>query len=169
MKALQFALILALVGARRGGAQSGQSPSAAAAIRRLYATFACETVSVYACGPHGSFTDQPRSVLAQYFDEELVRLWFADRACRHVVDAEDICWFDKLDFSPIWSSQDAVGTTFLVRSTADPSVVIVELHLQSGDQTVLRYSLINTATGWRIHNISNGKLWSLLTMLTKGG
>ena len=76
------------------------------------------------CGIQHEFVDQPQAVLARYFDDQLVRLWLADLQC--AARARAIC---NLDFSPIWNSQDPVGTVVRNLQVRQPNVHR-EMHTQ---------------------------------------
>jgi len=144
-------------------AQAKPSP-AVAVVRQLYTDFACEAViDEPNCDPQHELIDQPKAVLAKYFDDQLTRLWLADRlaaARTHEVG--------NLDFSPIWNSQDPPGTIVHIRPTSDPATVNVELfHLPADGKSLLRYTLVHTPAGWRIHDIANGTEWSLVALLSQ--
>jgi hypothetical protein len=109
--------------------------------------------------------DQPRPVLARYFDDRLVQLWLADRAC--AARTHEIC---NLDFMPMWASQDPAGTSVKILPTADSTRVDVELRSSSSQESrTLRYTLTRTPAGWRIHDIARGKEWSLVGLLSRKG
>lgn len=144
------------------GAQTPKPSAQTTVVAALYADFACEAVlDEPLCDGRHQFVDQPKAVLAKYFDDQLVRLWLADRAC--AARTHQIC---NLDFSPIWDSQDPTGTVVRIVSAADSTHVDVELSRSSPASRVLRYTLVNTQAGWRIHDISKGAEWSLVKLLS---
>jgi len=132
-------------------------------VARLYRDFAWEAV-VETPPWHGhELLDQPRVVLARYFDNELIRLWLADRACE--ARTHEIC---KIDFMPIWDSQDPSGTFVSIDSTTDPALVKVELrHPFKTEPRTLNYRLVKTPDGWRIHDIVRPGNWSLVSLLSR--
>ena len=163
MKSLLIAGVIGAVSLTRLDAQVKPSASVALVVR-LYADFACEAVvDTPGCDGHHELVDQPKPVLARYFDAQLVRLWLADRSC--AARSHEIC---NLDFTPMWASQDPIGTTVRILPTVDSAAVDVELrNTQSSAKRVLRYALVKTPDGWRIHNISMGKEWSLVALLSR--
>src|SRR5262245_51869826 len=163
MRALIVSFIALSLAVSAGGAQP--KPSAAVAlVRQLYADFACEAVLEEPdCDARHQLMDQPRAVLSKYFDDRLTGLWLADRECSE--RSHEIC---NLDFSPIWASQDPPGTTVHVRATKDPNIVEVEVqHASSSEKAILRYMLVKTSAGVRIHDIMGGKEWSLVAVLSR--
>lgn len=147
------------------GVQAQSRPSApAAVVAKLYADFACEAADdAHGCTRGHELIDQPKAVLSRYFDPRLVRLWLADRAC--AAKSQEIC---NLDFAPLWASQDPEGITVQILPAADSAHVDVELRTpHASSPRVLRYSLIRTPGGWRIHDISFGREWSLVALLSR--
>lgn len=142
----------------------GGEASAISVVQQLYADFACEAVvSEPVCGAQYDMVNQPRAVLARYFDDQLVQLWLADREC--ATRTREIC---NLDFAPIWDSQDPSGTSVRILATADSGVVDVEVYRHpTSEKTVLRYTLVQTRAGWRIHDIAHGDAWSLVALLSR--
>jgi hypothetical protein len=133
-------------------------------VAQLYRDFAWEAV-VETPDWHGhDLLDQPRAVLSRYFDDALVRLWLADRACG--IRTHEIC---RMNFLPIWDSQDPSGTFVNIAATADRMVVRVELrHPAYTEPRYLNYRLVETSAGWRVHDISRegGDGWSLVRLLS---
>ena len=126
MKAATIAVTALVFGASQVSAQRAQLSGGVAIVRQLYADFACEAVidDLNGCGIQHEFVDQPQAVLARYFDDQLVRLWLADLQC--AARARAIC---NLDFSPIWNSQDPVGTVVRNLQVRQPNVHR-EMHTQ---------------------------------------
>lgn len=143
------------------GAQTAKPSTPFSVVTQLYADFACETTTA-GCNNGRELVDQPKAVLSRYFDDQLVRLWLADRAC--VARTGEIC---NLDFVPMWDSQDPSGTTIRIVPTESANVDVELRHPSSPAARVLRYSLVKTATGWRIHDISLAKEWSLVALLSQ--
>jgi hypothetical protein len=132
-------------------------------VRQLYSEFACEAVvDAPGCDEQHELADQPRDVLGRYFDDRLTTLWLADRDCAR--RTRQIC---ALDFSPIWDSQDPTGTYVRIVAAADSSHVDVALRgPASQGLRKLRYTLVQTASGWRIRDIDAPSKWSLVRLLS---
>jgi hypothetical protein len=137
--------------------------SAVAAVARIYQDFAAEAVID---SPDLSIQDlfgRSKATLDRYLDDALVTLVLADRACSQ--RTQEVC---NLDFSPIWDSQDAVGTTVKISQGRDPSRVLVELRGPGGNEVRrLTYRMAKTAAGWRVHDIEYDSHESLVTMLRR--
>jgi hypothetical protein len=132
-------------------------------VRRLYRDFAWEAVfSDPDVGKWVGLLQQPRSVLCRYFTPKLAELLVDDARCAR--KTRGIC---RIDFLPMWASQDP-GATDLVVSPAVRGIVDVGFtYPGNGEQFKLRYSLVRTAPGWRIADISSPKEgWSLKVLLT---
>lgn len=127
-------------------------------VLKLYRDFAWEAV-MDVPGWDG-LMEQPRKVLDQYFDERLTSLILRDRAC---VDKKgEEC---RLDFLPIWASQDP-GAYELEVEPSDRNFVSVKfLYPSTHEKVELKYRLTETPKGWRISDII-GPDWSLLNILT---
>lgn len=165
MKASAFAVTLLVVAASTLTAQRARRQSAVATVAQLYRDFAWEAV-VEEPEWHGhDLMEQPRAILLRYFDEHLTDLLLADRACAS--RTHGIC---RLDFSPIWASQDPGASELKVLPTQDSTLVVVTFRYPSGGDSIeLRYQVLPTRRGWRIHNISQGSRWSLVALLSGKG
>jgi len=127
-------------------------------VLKLYRDFAWEAV-MDVPGWDG-LMDQPRKVLDQYFDEKLTSLILRDRAC---AEKKGMC---RLDFCPIWASQDPSAGDLQVEPSDKPNYVSVKFRYPSTNEKVeLKYRLTQTPKGWRISDII-GPDWSLLNILT---
>lgn len=136
----------------------GDAPTAVA---KLYQTFAAEAViDTQDYSIEGLF-GRPKTTLARYLDDRLVVLVLADRACS--ARTHEVC---NLDFSPMWDSQDPVGTTVKI-SPIDASRVLVELHGPDQNARRLTYRMVKTTAGWRVHDIEYDSHESLATMLQR--
>ena len=92
---------------------------------------------------------QPRSVLEQYFDPTLSTLIALDAAC--AAQTREIC---KLDFDPIFASQDPNAADVVIKSL-NPNKVRVEYNYPSSQQKIrLDYQLAQIAGRWRITDIT---------------
>ncbi|WP_457417565.1 hypothetical protein [Roseateles sp. P5_E7] len=120
-----------------------------AAVRALYARFAAEAV-IDDTRTRG-LADAPPAVLRQHFTEALSRLWLRDRDC--VRRTREFC---RIDFQPIWASQDAVGTTVTLHWDDGLKRVAATLGRVGGPTRVLAYSLTRERGSWRIADIDYG-------------
>ena len=119
------------------------------AVRALYVRFAAEAVmdDVTTDG----MMDAPPAVLRQYLTDELVELWLRDRAC--ALRTHSLC---RLDFQPIWHSQDPLGSTVRLRWDAARARVVATLGFGDGSARILAYSLVRQGNAWRIADIGYG-------------
>jgi hypothetical protein len=130
-----------------------------AVVSQLYKDFAWEVAPNHPEKP--GLIDQPRAVLRRYFDDSLTNLILADRACAE--RTHEVC---RLDFSPIWDSQDPAASGLKVSVTKDPSVVRVTFRYPGSNEPMdLSYRMTKTQTGWRVHDIAYKSHESLLTLL----
>jgi hypothetical protein len=145
-----------ILGAPGAGAKQPVG-EARAVVARLYRDFRAD-----ADNPAVSFVDQPQSVLARYLEPSLAHLLRAERAC--VARTQAVC---RLDFAPLWASQDPDARDVQVRGTRDPAVVIATLTGSEGSTaTELTYRLVRTRAGWRVHDIKYPGGASLRRLLT---
>ena len=155
---LAFALLL--VNSESAAAPKPASASVAVVVH-LYRDFAWEAVVEEPTSSGPGLLDQPRQVLAQYFDNNLVSLILKDRAC--TARTEGVC---NLEFMPIWASQDPGATQLKVLPTIDPSVVSVKFRYPSTNELIeLTYRLSKTRSGWRVRDIDYSSGPSLLNIL----
>jgi hypothetical protein len=134
-------------------------PGADAVVSQLYKDFAWEAAPDHAEKP--GLIDQPRAVLQRYFDDNLTNLILADRACAE--RTHEVC---RLEFSPIWDSQDPAASGLKVSATKEPGVVKVTFRdPESHDVTELTYRMTKTQMGWRVHDIAYKSHESLQTLL----
>ncbi len=132
-----------------------------AVVERLYQDYAWET------GPGVSkrtpFLNEKSSVLSKYLTKSLSRLLLEDRKCSE--RTREIC---KLDFSPIWNSQDPEGTKFRVMSIGPDNAVAVSIVYPGQRSVTLALDVVQTEEGWRINDIhSSSPEWSLRKILSK--
>jgi hypothetical protein len=126
-------------------------------VARLYRDYAWEAVMHRPDWP--GLLDQPREILEQYFDEKLASRILRDRvrAGKHGIG--------RLDFDPIWDSQDPAATDLNVSRSGRPAAVAVQFRCPGGGETVdLLYEMTMTRKGWRIADI-RGSDWSLISIL----
>ncbi len=85
-----------------------------------------------------------------------------DRAC--AARTHGIC---RLDFDPLWASQDPDGAHGVkVQSPDSLNVVRVALRYTNGYEVALGYRMSRTKEGWRIADIDYASGPSLLTILS---
>lgn len=131
-----------------------------ALVTRLYKAYAWEAVIEQPDLSSSDLFEQPRNVLAQYFDKHLVELILQDRECAE--KAHEVC---RLDFMPMWSGQDPGATDLVIRQTGKAKIVSVQFRYPgNGELITLSYQLSQTAEGWRISDI-RGASFSLLSVL----
>lgn len=117
-----------------------------AVVAELYKSFAFETaIQEPNLGP--IFLNSPRSALLNFLTPTLTDLILADSKC--AAETQEIC---KLNFSPLWDSQDPSGSTVRIIGTNVPSKVKVEVRYSS-ETRVIFYQLSLTPNGWRIKDI----------------
>ncbi len=151
--------LVALVSA--SGVQAATSVNGPVAlVTTLYKTYAWEAVIEQPDLSSLDLFEQPRNVLAQYFDAHLVALILKDREC--VKKAHEVC---RLDFMPMWSGQDPGATNLVIQQTRKATIVSVHFRYPgNGELIKLTYQLSQTAEGWRISDI-RGASFSLLSVL----
>jgi hypothetical protein len=108
-----------------------ERPSAQSTVMSLYQDYAWEAV-VAEPGKFGvGLMQAPKATLGQYFAPTLATLLAEDQAC--VERTQEIC---KLDFSPIWASQDPGAVGLTVEPGSEPSVVRVRFTKPASEDTV---------------------------------
>ena len=138
-------LLLALAPAM---ASAAPHDAEVAAVRALYARYAAESVFDDAGGP--TLATAPRAVLQQHFTDELAQLWLRDRDC--VARTRAIC---RIDFAPLWDSQDPVGSTVKL-NWDDSGQVIAQLNRRGGSPRTLAFSMALKNGHWRVADIDFG-------------
>jgi len=118
-------------------------------VTKLYKDFAFESVIEEPEAGAGVLSSNP-AVQAKYFTPRLSALIREDANC--TVKTHEIC---KLDWLPIWDSQDPIGATVKVLATSKTNKVNVEVRYQQEVKT-LTYTLQRIGQGWRIDDISYG-------------
>ena len=162
MRASSYAAVLLIPVASSLAAQHSTSSTAVATVAQLYRDFAWEVVVEEPEWPGHALLDQPRAILLHYFDPHLTDLLLAERACTNQSREHG-----RLEFMPMWGSQDPAATELKVLPTQDSSVVVVTFRYPSnGGSIALTYHLQRNANGWRIRDIAQGSRWSLLALLS---
>lgn len=161
MSRLTIGTILLALGHLAAAAESGADvPPQVAVVRSLYERFAAEAV-LNQPSADVELVDQPMSVLSRYFDKELGTLWMQDRECAK--RTHEIC---RLDFSPLWDSQDPSGATVSIEPDTEQDSVRAIIGYGSKERRVVHFKLVHTQAGWRIHDIAfDGERQSLRRIL----
>ena len=149
--AVACAAILSFASAARADNPIGVATS-------LYRDFAWEVV--FAVPTQPSFIDQPRAVLDRYLTPELAAAIHADRACAARTHA--IC---RLDFDPLWDSQDPSASGLRLTPGPELSRVDVSFNVPDGRRTVIQLHLRQTRAGWRIDDFVGHEGRSLKAVL----
>lgn len=116
---------------------------------RLYRDYAWEAVIETPLDSSRDLIMQGEPVLSRYFTKELTNLILQDRRC--AVRNQGIC---RLDFSPIWASQDPGATAMEITPGPARDAVTVS-YRYPGDNSRVRmvYRLSQTGKKWRIADI----------------
>jgi hypothetical protein len=156
---LLAAFALTLAPARASSAQAGST----AVVVQLYRDFAWEAVFDEPVSPGRALLEQPRDALLRYFDDSLTSLILRDRSC--AARTRGIC---RLDWDPIWASQDPGGYhSIRISATTDSAVVAVSFRDHQGSLVTLSYRMSRTMRGWRVQDIVDGAGHSLLAVLER--
>lgn len=138
----------------------GQSTASAALVSQLYERFPAPLEDTPISAGE-SIIDQDREVLTQFFDSDLTNLILADRAC--VAQNGGVC---RLDFDPIWDSQDPTAYEFEVHPTKRTEIVKVRVQApRSSEDVELEYRLVQEGGEWRIADISYPEGFTLRELL----
>lgn len=115
---------------------------------RLYRDFAWEAmIDTPTDGPR--FLSQSDVVWGRYFSPRLVKLLRNDRRC--VSRTREIC---KLDFNPIWASQDPGAVRLMVVQGDTPTTVNVSFDCPGNGQRIsLRFLLVRSGARWLVDDI----------------
>lgn len=117
-----------------------------AVVVSLYKHFAFEAV-IEEPDLENGFLDSSREILLSYLTPSLAQLIIKDRKC--AADTHKVC---KLDFLPLWNSQDPSSARIRILPTKMKERV--EVQLQYGSETrVLTFFFTRTNRGWRIRDI----------------
>lgn len=138
-----------------GGVEASESPSPTDAVRvvaHLYKAYAWQAMA--SAGPTSELfgkplTDEPSSVLEAYFDTDLVTLIVRDARCRDEHRGE-VC---RLDFDPIFASQDSAATDLEIQPGQHGHVAVSFSYPGAEKPVHLDYVMTRTAAGWRITDI----------------
>lgn len=131
-------------------------------VAQLYRDFAWEAIIDEPEWVGHDLLDQPRLVLERYFDHDLATLILQDRQC--ATRTHEIC---RLDFSPIWASQDPGASEIKIVADVRPDIVSVKFRYPSdGTKIKLSYQMVETNIGWRIADIRYSSGSTLLSILS---
>jgi hypothetical protein len=117
-------------------------------IKRLYERYAWEATDNV---PKSAtlFIDEPRAELLKYLTAPLADALLQDRQCAK--RTRQIC---RLDFSPMWASQDPGAAELRFERCSTPSRVKVSFkHPGSGERIVIEYVLAQTERGPRVADV----------------
>ncbi len=157
MTGLILFMVLSAMPVKEAASSPPEKDGPETVVARLYRDYAWEAVMHQPDWP--GLLDQPRGILEQYFDAKLASRILQDR-----VRAEKQ-GMGRLDFDPIWNSQDPAATDLKVIRSGRPATVAVQFRCPHSGETVdLLYEMTMTRKGWRIANI-RGSDWSLISML----
>lgn len=128
-------------------------------VERLYKEYAWETQP--GISKRTPFFNEKLGVLEKYLSKSLVNLLIKDRKCAE--RTREIC---RLDFDPMWNSQDPEGAKSRVANINPGNTVSVAITYPGQPPQALAFDLVQTETGWRIHDIrSQTPKWSLRNIL----
>ncbi|MBV8618266.1 MAG: DUF3828 domain-containing protein [Curvibacter sp.] len=128
-------------------------------VAQLYHDFAWEAViDAPIAGP--GLLDQRDAVWMRYFSSQLVQLLRRDRQC--VIRTHEIC---RLDFDPIWASQDPSAFRLKITSGDRPATVNVSFYPENGPRVDLKYLLVRRGAKWVIDDIQYGDRFRLRKIL----
>lgn len=133
-------------------------------VANLYREFAWEAV-MGGLPTWETFINQPRGELEKFCDPRLTSLLIADHD-EKVKTGE----LGKLDFCPLWDSQDPLGATELEINTGKtPEEVSVKFRYAGSNKKVaLTFVMSKGKAGWRISDIRSPE-WSLVDILSDPG
>ena len=118
-------------------------------VTNLYREFAFEAVLEESTATGFAGTD--KKGLLRHLTPELTDLLLNDSHC--TATTREIC---RLEFAPLWDSQDPTGATANIQAGTAPDTVLVRVR-QGKKITKISYHLIQTNAGWKIQDISYGK------------
>lgn len=114
-------------------------------VTKLYADHAGESVIDEPLGMTPSLTARPGSYLKRFLSPSLAALVLAEQ--KHTGE------IGTLDFSPLWASQDPVGTSVRVTQGSTESLVHVELTYPGGTSIGLKFKMVAQGNQWLIDDI----------------
>ncbi len=117
---------------------------------------------------HPDITGESKKTLQKYFDAQLVTLMLHDRA-----HPSSVSGVGRIDFSPMWASQDPAGANVRIKPGSSEKEVCVDISYGTQGTERVVYRVTRTAVGWRISDIqgaikmgdSQSSKWSLVQLL----
>ena len=118
-------------------------------VASLYQRFAWEALLSAPLDKVTAFIDLPRDELVKILEPKLADLLIADRACAR--RSQSVC---RLDFSPLWASQDPGALGLGIHAMTPEKTVLVTFRYPGDDGEVrLIYDVDSTSLGYRISDI----------------
>lgn len=134
-----------------------------ALVQSVYDAYAWEPVADESSAQRETLFSEPEPVLDRYFDDSFKAAILKDRAC--VERTKEIC---NLDFLPIWQTQDPTGIKNVqVVAGKEPNSVIARFIGFFEEPMEVRYSMTQTARGWRISDMHFAEGDSIKTILSQ--
>ncbi|WP_155394175.1 DUF3828 domain-containing protein [Xanthomonas albilineans] len=96
-----------------------------------------------------SITGQSRGVLNKYFDPQLTQLILNEADC-NARSRGELC---KLDFDPIFASQDDAAINMVIKDAVDGNVVVQYEYPSNSQKVSMEFKLRRIPAGWRIYDI----------------
>ncbi|WP_155393682.1 DUF3828 domain-containing protein [Xanthomonas albilineans] len=93
--------------------------------------------------------EQSKEILSKYFDPHLTQLILNEADC-NARSRGELC---KLDFDPIFASQDDAAINLVVKDAGGGNVDVQYTYPSSGQKISLDFKLKNLSVGWRIYDI----------------
>lgn len=105
------------------------------------------------------FINETQRNLEKYLTKTLASQVHKDSVCTE--KTKEIC---KLDFSPLWASQDPEGALVLSITSRTEKAVEAQIKYPSGEIMSISFDVVETEFGWRIDDIRT-KDWALRRIL----
>jgi hypothetical protein len=132
-------------------------------VLELYKAFGWEALIREPLNAGPVFQNQSRAVYRLYFDETLSNLLTSDRDC--INRTHEIC---KIDFAILWGNQDPAAHTLKIFPMDRERIVRLTYFYPSKSELIeLKFEIVQTKTGPRIHDIRYPGGGSLLQMLSE--
>jgi hypothetical protein len=133
-------------------------------VENLYRQFAWEALITMPDPSQPGLIDQPKAVLEQFFTPELTGLILKDR--EEVARSGEVA---RLEFLPLWNSQDPSASDLSVSAGSKPNTVAVSFQpLGAEGRTEILFLVEETPVGIRITDIEYPDGYSLASLLKSG-
>jgi hypothetical protein len=130
-------------------------------VESLYRQYAWEAVIGRPDPSQPLLMDEPKAVLQQFFTPELTELILKDR--EEVARSGEVA---RLDFLPLWTSQDPSASDLRVSAGSKPDTVAVSFQsLGAESRTEILFVLEETPVGIRIADMEYSGGYSLASLL----